>query len=75
MYLSVNQVHGLNDLAQIATLTNLRFLSLYGLPGLRIFPSLRTLSKLSRVEIGQVKNLEILAGFFGCAEPSGVVDH
>ncbi|MEF3405081.1 hypothetical protein [Agromyces sp. CCNWLW203] len=56
-YLAVNQIRGVNDLSALGRQTNLRLLSLYGLPQVREVPSLAELTHLERVEIGSMKGL------------------
>ena len=56
-YLAVNQVRGMNDLAALSAQTNLRLLSLYGLPQVRTLPSFANLLHLKRLEIGSMKGL------------------
>lgn len=56
-YLAVNQIRGLHDLSALSAQTNLRLLSLYGLPQVRTLPSLANLLRLKRVEIGSMKGL------------------
>ncbi len=60
-YLAVNQVRGLADVAEIASLARLRYLSLYGLTQLAAVPSLAGMAALTRVEIGQMKSMASLA--------------
>lgn len=59
--LIVNQIRGLEDLTNVAALTNLKLLSLYGLPQLRIPPSLAALRDLARLELGSLKGLATIA--------------
>ncbi|MCW1250546.1 hypothetical protein ODZ83_10230 [Acaricomes phytoseiuli] len=54
-YLAVNQIRGLHDLSALGAQTNLRLLSLYGLPQVRTLPSLANLLHLKRLEIGSMK--------------------
>jgi hypothetical protein len=56
-YLYVNQVRGMHDLSEVASLRNLRFLNLYGLAKLAGLPSLEELQVLSRVDLGQMRAL------------------
>lgn len=56
-YLAVNQIRGLHDLSALGAQTNLRLLSLYGLPQVRTLPSLANLLHLKRLEIGSMKGL------------------
>ena len=58
--LVLNQIRGLQDLSEIAGLTGLRLLSLYGLPQVRVPPSLERLQHLARLELGSMKGLETL---------------
>lgn len=61
-YLQVNQVRGLQDLGQIAALTTLELLSLYGLPRVENIPSLAALTSLRRAEVGMMRGLRDLDG-------------
>lgn len=60
-YLAVNQVRGLHDLSEIASLSQLRYLDLYGLARVCSLPPLEELRLLTRVTVGQMKNLPSLA--------------
>jgi hypothetical protein len=66
--LVINQVRGLTDLSAISTLGQLEFLSLYGLPRVTALPDLSGLTKLKRVELGQMRNLGDVAAI--AAAPS-----
>jgi hypothetical protein len=61
-YLQVNQVRGTRDLDLLSTLTDLEFLSLYGLPHVETIPSLASLVSLRRAEIGMMRGLHGLTG-------------
>jgi hypothetical protein len=61
-YLAINQVRGVDDLSELAALTNLELLSLYGLPQVKVIPSLARLQSLSRAHIGSMKGLSGLTG-------------
>lgn len=60
--LIVNQIRGLRDLSVLPELRNLRCLMLYGLIRVTHLPSLITLKKLERVELGQMRGLKSLHG-------------
>ena len=60
-YLAVNQVRGIHDLSALSVQTNLRLLSLYGLPHVRTLPSLANLRHLKRLEIGSMKGIDGLS--------------
>jgi hypothetical protein len=55
--LVVNQIRGLTDISAVSQLEQLEYLSLYGFPRIAELPSLVRLTKLKRVELGQMKNL------------------
>jgi Leucine-rich repeat (LRR) protein len=61
-WLDVNQVRGLRDLDALGDLTNLEFLSLYGLPRISVIPSLGAHRALRQVQLGSMKGLTSLAG-------------
>lgn len=60
-YLEVNQVRGLSDISAIGDLVTLEFLSLYGLPKVKVLPNLARLGALARLELGSLKGLESIA--------------
>lgn len=60
--LVVNQVQGLNDLSALVTLTNLEFLSVYGLKQVLTIPSLEANTHLRRVDVGRMTGLSSLGG-------------
>ncbi len=53
----VNQVRGLTDVSAMASLRGLEFLHLYGLARLDRLPSLKELTELKRLEVGQLRSL------------------
>lgn len=61
--LSVNQVRGLRNLQAIVGLTELKRLSLYGLPNIETVPSFEGLANLRRLELGSMKGLRTIAPF------------
>ena len=60
--LTVNQVRGLRDLSIVGSLGSLEFLSLYGLKQVEFVPSLKELRALRRLEVGQMRGLQTMAG-------------
>ena len=60
--LVVNQVRGMSDLDDIAQLSTLELLSLYGLPRVKSLPSTAGMRSLTRVELGSMKGLTSIAG-------------
>lgn len=60
-YLVINQVRGMCDLSAVGDLASLELLRLYGLPQVRVLPSLRELDQLRRLEVGSMKRIEELA--------------
>src|SRR5260370_25252712 len=60
--LIVNQVRGLSDLSVLKELCSLRCLMLYGLLRVTILPSLASLKKLERADLGQMRGLKSLQG-------------
>lgn len=56
-YLQVSQVRGVTSLALVPSFKELSLLSLYGLPRVKSIPSLASLKKLGRVEIGMMEGL------------------
>jgi hypothetical protein len=60
-YLEVNQVRGLSDVSAVGDLVTLELLSLYGLPKVKVLPSLARLRALARLELGSLKGLASIA--------------
>src|SRR5205823_4676113 len=60
--LVINQVRGLTALDELSGLVGLEILSLYGLAHVERLPSLRSLGRLRRAEIGQMRSLSDLTG-------------
>jgi hypothetical protein len=61
-YLRVSHVKGLHDIAVVADLERLRYLDLYALSKLTVFPSCQMLRSLERAALGQLKGLKELGG-------------
>ncbi len=61
-YLRVSHVRGLHDIGIVGDLERLRYLDLYALSKLTVFPSCKTLRLLERAVLGQLKGLKELGG-------------
>ncbi|WP_228255026.1 hypothetical protein [Ornithinimicrobium avium] len=59
--LVVNQVRGMSDLGDVAQLSTLELLSLYGLPRVQTLPLSAGMPALTRVELGSMKGLSSIA--------------